>query len=149
MTSITDEQITNYIKTYFGFLIDAGFIIQPVKHTSPMDGWESLLDSENIRIRLISDKGVLFLSIKPKHENFWIGLDVMVYYLTSGKVLLDDFQGDFYKEREKQYQRLAEILQKYWNEIQEICKSKQPLSKDEFGKLRKTIADLDLKRYVK
>ena len=102
MSSIKDEQIVNYVKTYFDFLINSGFVIHPIEHTSPMDGWKLLLDSESIQILLISDRGEIFLTINPKCEDFWIGLATMVYYLTNEKELLDDFKGDFYKDREKQ-----------------------------------------------
>jgi len=149
MSSIDDVEIINYVKTYFDFLINTGFVIHPVEHISPMDGWRLLLDSKSIQIQLFSDRGEFFLAINPKHENFWISLSTMVYYLTNEKVLLDDFRGDFYKDREKQYQRLAEILRKYWNEIQEMCNSKLPLQKDEFRNLGKKVSNLKLARFMK
>ena len=140
-----DEQIKDYVKTHFAFLLDAGFVINPVKHTGALDQWELIVSSKTVWVKFESDRNEISLYINPKHEDFWISLTAMVYYLTKGKVLPAPFEGDLFKDRDKQYQRLAQLLQSYWIEIQQLCTNKTSLSSDEFGEISYKILDARLK----
>ncbi len=151
MSSFTDkdEQIINYVKAHFAFLLEAGFVINPVKQTGSMDQWELILASKSLWVKFLSDRSEIFLFVNPKHEYFWIGLEVMVSYLTEGNVLLDAFEGDLSKDMEKQYQRLAQILRSYWDKIQQLCLNKTLLSSYEFDEITQRLIDLRFKGFMK
>ena len=75
---------------------------------------------------LTQDRSELWLSIgsgqRHSNEGRWVGLELLIYFLTNEKAYITSYDGHL-RDQIKQYQRLAEIFQKYYNQIFDVMVS--------------------------
>jgi hypothetical protein len=133
------ESIRNSINKHFNFLFQKGFKIGTITQTGSMGSWETTLESREFSIMLTSDRGELFLAISPLKEKCWIGLNVVLPYITDNKILLPETNRDLMSDIEKQYGRLAHYLKSYFNDIEVIFGESFQRHKEELVKLRNQV----------
>jgi hypothetical protein len=142
------EAIVQAIRKHFDHLFEMGYELTRIERTGNMGAWRAELLSEELAFRLFSDRGEWFLSISPAREECWIGLAVAVYLITGGKDLPAAFAGDLFKEEDKQFLRLGQLLRKYFGEIRSIFVEQFPAHKDQLLSLRKEVNAIQLKRFL-
>jgi len=148
MDKTREETIIKYVAKNFDFLFNLGFKIGTIEQTGKMSSWKIKLASKEFVILLICDKGEWFLTISPAQEECWIGLDVIIFFITDEKELIPSFDGDFFLEEDRQFLRLSKNLEKYLKDIKVIFEKDFYLHKDKMIILRKKVNDLQLKRFM-
>ena len=115
-----EQLIHGKIERHFKFLLDRGFRIRSVKYYPQyMGNWIARLESQECLIDITNDRGEITLSVGPKNEEkelMWFGLKTIVFYLSKGKKLISSYEGEL-REKDKQFERLVEILVEYIDEI--------------------------------
>ena len=146
----TEREITvvNYITKHFDFLLKKGYKLGPIIQIGKMGGWFVNLESEDVAFRLISDRGAVFLAISPSKEECWIGLDVVIFFITSETELLSPFEGDLFRDEEKQFIRLSQVLSKNFDEINLVFRKDFYSHKDRLITLRKKVDALQLQKFM-
>jgi hypothetical protein len=134
--NMDNESIRNSINKHFNFLFQKGFKIGPITQTGSMECWETTLESREFSIKLISDSGELFLAMSPLKEKCWIGLNVVLPYITEDKILLSETSRELMNDKEKQYGRLAHYLKSYFDDIEVIFGESFQRHKEELVKLK-------------
>jgi hypothetical protein len=120
------EAIKN-MKTHFPFLFDRGFRVTYTHFDEESFGnWIVVLGSPDFSVMLIQDRSELWLSIgsgeRYSNQGRWVGLELLIYFLTNEKAYIASYDGDLH-DQTKQYQRLAETLVKYYDQIFDVIVS--------------------------
>ena len=114
------EFISGKIRQHFKFLFDRAFRIRSVKYYPQyMGNWIAILESQECLINITNDRGEIILSVGPKNEEkeqMWFGLKTIVFYLSKGEKHIGSYEGELI-EKDKQFERLAEILVEHIDEI--------------------------------
>jgi hypothetical protein len=139
LINMDKESIRNSINKHFYFLFQKGFKIETIAQTGSMGCWETTLESREFSILLISDRGELFLALSPHKEKCWIGLNVVLPYITDNKILLPETNRELMNDIEKQYGRLAYYLKSYFDDIEVIFGKSFQHHKEELVKLRNQV----------
>ena len=148
---MNELQISKKIENHFGFLFDHGFRIRSVKYfPQHMGNWIAMLESQDCLIDITSDRGEILLSFGSKNyetqDLMWFDINTVVFYLSNGQVIIDKFEGQL-MEKDKQFQRLANILKTYLNQIIAIMGSDFEKHKTNLLQARKVLRDLYLERH--
>lgn len=141
------RSIRNSINQHFNFLIQQGFRIGAILQTGSMGCWEATLASKDLSILLISDRGELFLAISPRNELCWIGLDVVIFYISNYETIIPDTDMNLMNDKDKQYERLAHYLNSDFDEIRCVFGKNFYNHKDELLNLRSEIEKTKINRY--
>ena len=145
------SEISKEIENHFWFLFDRGFRIQSVKYyPEHMGNWIVVLESQDCLIDITSDRGEIFLSLGShdygEDDQMWFDINTIVFYLSKGKTLIDEFQGQL-REKDKQFQRLANILANYLDTIIPIMGKDFENHKVNLLQTRKAVRDLYLEKH--
>lgn len=132
MKIIIQAFITRKVKQHFGFLFERGYKIQNFQyHSRDFGNWGITLKSKNNLIIVSCDREEILLSFAPLNTNGrdGIGIEPLVYFLSQGQKFIGGFEGSLFWEKSKQFERLANLLKVYLDEI-------TPYFGDEFPKYR-------------
>lgn len=113
MSFIAKYFIARDIKQYFGFLFERGYTINEIFYDSKTFGnWWVVLQSSCCVIIITQDRSEILLSFashKSETSN-QIALESMIYFLSEGKTFIGFFDGDLFREKKRQFERLAQLL---------------------------------------
>jgi hypothetical protein len=112
---VVQPKISDKIRHWFNWLFDEyGFALATERQFDSFGNWVVVLQSDKCgRIRIIQDRGEVFLALGPQWSPVswdagpWYSLDVVVRYLSDGDDRFDPALGEI----EQQMERLAEKLQ--------------------------------------
>ncbi len=115
------------IEKYFQFLFDKGFKFRYSDFAGRgMLIWNIVLESPKCLIHIYQEKSDVFLAFAPLNamdENNEISvtdevaLEPMIYYITKYENFIGLFDKETYASRKKLFQRLADLLKQYIDEI--------------------------------
>jgi hypothetical protein len=126
------------IKKYFGFLFDKGYTITQTYYSYQHFGnWVVTLESQKCKIHLEQDRLELSISFAPRKADTKVefGLGTMIYFVTKGQKFIGFFEGNHSWGKKKQFERLANLLREYHDEIVPYFDNDNPWESD-FGKYR-------------
>jgi hypothetical protein len=136
--------IFDQVEKHFRYLIDEyGFSVVSKKLYDSFDNAIIVLQSKECRIRVIRERGLVLLDVAPvssPEETY--GLATLIAYLTKEAEPLNDEVPDYdYDDdddpgSERQVERLARSLQRYYPQIRELFR------KETFDKERADLKDL-------
>ena len=144
------KHIEKKIKRHFKFLLKGGYKIKDSIYTPPRNKggiyrWEITISSPDCSIRLASDRGNdVYLGIAhPKSETFY-SINVLIYFVTNGKVFIPSYGKHLSKSQNQQLKRLAGFLKDYLKIIVPYIKNDFNLHKDDIEKALNDVEQLDL-----
>jgi len=151
MKLITQFFIARDIKNYFRFLFDKGYKIREILyHPQSFGNWGVILESLNNLIIISCDREEIFVSFAPlntdKRDN--IGLEAMIYFLSQGQVFIGNFDGDLFREKKKQFEKLSHLLEEYLEQITPYFGGNFLSYKTELLSTQQKYNDQLLKRYA-
>ena len=150
MNEQEETTISEDVKHYFGFLFNRGFSIHSVKYIKQYMGyWEIVLKSIDCLIQISNDRGEISLYLRPNFEEnnqIWFSINVVVFYLSKGKNFIGLFEGDL-RDQNKQFQRLAQILGDYLDEIIPIMSKDFITRKKNLLEATKVVDQLYIEKY--
>ena len=120
MAKRREERIVEDIKRYFGFLFDKGYHIRDVRYFPESFGnWYVILECPRYCLRIDYDRSYISILFDPEKANgrHQFGLESLIYYLSTGKHFVGYFEGNPAWERKKQFERLADLLKQYHDQI--------------------------------
>ena len=120
MTKRREDQIIQDIKRYFGFLFDKGCKFRDVRYFPESFGnWYVPLESAGYFLRIEKDRGYISILFDPEKVNgrYQIGLETLIYYLSKGMHFVGYFEGNTFWGKNKQMERLADLLSKYHDQV--------------------------------
>jgi hypothetical protein len=151
MKAIAKFFIARDIKRYFGFLFDKGYKIQNIRyHPESFGNWGVVLESPFNLIYIFCDREEIFLSFAPvdtDHKD-GIGIEPMIYFLSQEQNFIGSFEGDLFREKKKQFEKLADLLKEYLDQITPYFGSDFLRYKNELLSTQKKYNDTLLKRYA-
>jgi len=145
------QRIKNSIRKHFKFLFELGFRFHSAKYQKEHMGyWEVILQSKDLFVQVYNDRGEIMLSIghAQSKDDVWYGLSVLVYFITKGEHFIGSYDGDLI-DKDKQLQRLSNILSKYLDDIRGVVEIKYKGNKENLQKTYLEILDLYRKEYLK
>jgi hypothetical protein len=121
------QEAVKNMKTHFPFLFDRGFRVTYTHFDEESFGnWIVVLGSPEFNVMLIQDRSELLLSMgsgqRYSNQGRCVGLELLIYFLTNEKDYIASYDGDLH-DQTKQYQRLAEIFQRYYSQIFDVMVS--------------------------
>jgi hypothetical protein len=137
------------IKNYFGFLFDSGYRIREVIYDWLGGYWKVALESANCLIYIFNDRGEIMLGFSSRNEEgrYSIGIETMVFFLSQGQNFIGHFEGDFSREKKKQFERLANLLKENIDEITPYFGNDFKKYKEDLILAQKKYEDLFLEKY--
>jgi hypothetical protein len=149
MKKIFLAKIYKDIENYFGYLFERGFTIRELDCVYENSGhWKIILESEKCTINIYSDRDEIFISLSPTHNReYEIGIEPMVYFLSEGNTFIGWFEGNQFKEKKKQFERLANLLEIYGDQIIPYFGEDFEKYKDALIQAQREYNDLFLKKY--
>ncbi len=112
--------ILGYIEKYFDFLFDRGFKIREanVSYWSTRS-WDVTFESQDYIIKVFCDQHGVFLVFAPFGEpiNYNMNIESVIYYLSKGKTFIGKFEGDPFRDKKGQIERLANLLKENIDQI--------------------------------
>jgi hypothetical protein len=112
--------ILSYIERDFGFLFDKGFRIRDANVSFwSTRSWEVTFESPKYIIIVYCDQHGVVLVLAPFGEivEYDLRIEAILYYLSKGKNFVGRFEGDFYKDKRGQIERLAGLLKENIDQI--------------------------------
>jgi hypothetical protein len=113
MSFIAKYFIARDIQRYFGFLFERGYTLNEIFYDSKNFGnWWVVLQSSCCVIFVTQDRSEILLSFAShkSETNNQIALESMIYFLSGGKTFIGFFDGDLFREKKRQFERLAQLL---------------------------------------
>jgi hypothetical protein len=108
------------VKKHFGFLFDKGYTISKTFYDYQTFGnWMITFESQKCTIKLVQDRLELLLSLAPRNAeiNDGFSLEAMIYFVTKGQKFVGSFNGNLSWGKKKQYERLANLLKEYHDQL--------------------------------
>lgn len=137
------------VEKHFDYLVDEyEFVVVSRETYPPFDNAEVVLQSKECRIRVVRDRGEVYVSAAPlpPSEECWFDLGIIIDYLTQGGDNSWDFkiprQDDYDTRIEWQIRKLAAILRVYCARICEL------FSKDVFAKTCAELKEFMAQRFT-
>lgn len=140
-----NQSVIDSVIKHFGFLLDAGYKIESLEKTGAMSGWNLKLISNELVLRLISDRGEWFLVISPSQEERWFSLEVLIFFITNEVELIPLCDKALLNDGDKQLFRLAQILEKHFSNIKSVFGTDFHIHKDKLLALTKRVNSLQIK----
>ena len=139
----TVEQKT---KQHFHFLYESGFRVSSSKYEpEDMRFWEINLLSKEFLVQLYNDRGEIMMRVGVnQNRNRWHALETVIFYISKGQDFVGNYEGQL-SDIDRQMQRLANLLQKYYNQIQRICGVEYEKHEDGLDKAYNALLELMLK----
>jgi len=128
------------IQQSFGFLFQKGFRIRNSYLLQSWSDWVVELESKDCIIWVIWSRSQLFVEFTPVFGSKSVEkilLEAMVHYLSEGEVFIDNSPGNFSGGKRKQFERAADLLSKYIDQIVPFFSSKYYEHKDVLSKALK------------
>jgi len=126
------------IRKHFGFLFDKGYTISNTLYSYEHFGnWIVTLESQKCKIHLVQDRLELLVSFSPRKADTKVelGLGTMIYFVTKGQKFIGFFKGNHSWGKKKQFERLANLLREYHDQIVPYFDNDNPWESD-FGKYK-------------
>ena len=114
------KSIQKDIRHYFSFLFDRGYkIVNSFYDAQNFGNWIITLEALECIIEITNDRDELLITFASIQErNNSIGLKPMIYFLTQGENFIGPYKGNLSWGKKKQYQQLANLLEKYIDQIE-------------------------------
>jgi hypothetical protein len=115
------------IQRSFGFLFQKEFSIRNAYVLQSSFDWVVELESKDCIIWVIWSRSQLFVEFTPVFGSKSVEkilLEAMVHYLSDGEVFIDNSPGNFSGGKPKQFERAADLLKKYIDQIAPFFGSK-------------------------
>ena len=123
----TDEKIELYfilkdIKRHFGFLFEKGYKIREAHYSiHPNGSWHVDLESKECIISIVQDRSEILAYVSPVFgsaaSKSKLAIEAMIYLQSEGKDIIYGYEGNLAWGKKKQFERLADLLRKYIDQI--------------------------------
>lgn len=112
------DYLISDIQYYFKFLFEKGYQIQHFNKL-PMGDWQVTLALDNCAIVIYTDRGEVDLVFSPVNSdgNYRVGITGMIYFLSNGQNYVVKFKRNLFDTQNKQFERLATLLNEYIDRI--------------------------------
>ena len=121
MNSWKVASINRDIKYYFGFLFERGFKICSTEYSPKYNGnWVVRLESSDCIMYITSDRGNLLLefsALQDRNTKRRINIENIIFLISEGQTIIRPFQGNTFWGKNKQFERLADLLKKHIDQI--------------------------------
>lgn len=153
MKKIILSFILREVKKYFGFLLTRGYSIRNPEYYPDVNGnWAVDFISTDCCIEVSSDRDVINVSFLPTSEykpEIRFSIEFMIYFLTNGKDIIGDFEGNYAWNEKKQFARMASLLKQNIEKIEPYFGSNFERYKFDLMIAQRKFNDLLLERYVR
>ena len=112
--------ITRNVVRHFKFLLDKGFRISNASNFIDSLGfWFVEFESPKCFLMVLSDRDEVMIRIYPvkADRKVAIGLKSMIYYLSQGKTIIGNYQGNLVWGTRKQLAQISSLLDEYIDQI--------------------------------
>jgi hypothetical protein len=120
MKNNPQQLIVRDLELFFGFLLNGGYKIREFHYFPESFGnWEAQLESPNCLIIISSDRNAILLSFASlkANINYQIGIEPMIYFLSREERFIGNFEGNLFRGKKKQFERMANLLKEYIGQI--------------------------------
>lgn len=121
------SSIQKSVERYFLFLSKKGYRIRSAGFTnSGIHPWDIIYESSQCLIHIYEERSEICLTLAPLstinvagqiNPQDQIALQSLIYYLSSGKRFVGLFGSDFYRDKKKQFEALADLLKEHIDQV--------------------------------
>lgn len=152
MNKLVLSFILRDVEHFFSFLLARGYRIRDAQYFPEINGnWAVNFESMGCNIEISSDRDVINLAFAPTYttqDKTRISIEAMIYFLTEGREVVGDFEGNFAWGKRKQLERMASLLRAYIDQIEPYFGNDFEKYKDDLTMVQKRYNALLLKGYV-
>lgn len=118
MENKKNQAILRDVEKYFNFLHEKGFTVSSVEYVPSLNGnWMVEYKSSKFTINIISDRDEISIEFNETQKGVNLNIGQVVYSLSNQKEIVQSYEGNFSWGKNKQLQRLSNILERYIDKI--------------------------------